>query len=148
MTVDDALQGGTKLGLDTAPFIYLVENNPAYVAVVEKIFRRIDAGAVQGFSSIITLAEVLIHPKQLGDAALETQYRNILLSGRNFTLLSLDTLLADASADLRARYRLRLADSLQIAATLSAGCEAFLTNDRGLKRVTELRILVVDELSL
>ena len=31
-------------------------------------------------------------------------------------------------------------------AALLAGCEAFLTNDRTLKRVSELRILLLDEL--
>jgi predicted nucleic acid-binding protein len=41
-----------------------------------------------------------------------------------------------------------LTDALQIAVALEAGCEAFLTNDRTLKRVTELRVLVLDELEL
>lgn len=43
---------------------------------------------------------------------------------------------------------LRTPDALQIAAALVAGCEAFLTNDAGLKRVTELRVLVLDELEM
>ncbi len=37
-------------------------------------------------------------------------------------------------------------DALQVAVALEAGCEAFLTNDAALKRVTALRILVLDEL--
>jgi predicted nucleic acid-binding protein len=41
---------------------------------------------------------------------------------------------------------LRLPDALQIAVALEAGCEAFLTNDLTLKRVVELRVLVLDDL--
>jgi predicted nucleic acid-binding protein len=44
------------------------------------------------------------------------------------------------------RYNLQLPDAVQVATDLTAGCEAFLTNDRALKRVTKLRILVVGEL--
>ena len=43
-------------------------------------------------------------------------------------------------------YNIRLPDALQIAAALAAGCEAFLTNDGGLKRVSEIKVLVVSEL--
>lgn len=35
---------------------------------------------------------------------------------------------------------------LQIATALTAGCEAFLSNDSSLKRVTELRVLTLDDL--
>jgi predicted nucleic acid-binding protein len=38
--------------------------------------------------------------------------------------------------------------ALQIAIALEVGCEAFLTNDVQLKRVTELKVLVVVELEL
>jgi predicted nucleic acid-binding protein len=37
---------------------------------------------------------------------------------------------------------------LQVAAALNVGCQAFLTNDMTLKRVIELRVLILDELEL
>jgi predicted nucleic acid-binding protein len=54
--------------------------------------------------------------------------------------------IAEQSADLRARYNLRTPDALQIAATLSVGCQAFLTNDKKLSNVTELQVIVLDDL--
>jgi predicted nucleic acid-binding protein len=39
-------------------------------------------------------------------------------------------------------------DALQIATALIAGCAALLANDTRLQRVTELRVLVLDELEL
>jgi hypothetical protein len=37
---------------------------------------------------------------------------------------------------------------LQIAAALHSGCQAFLTNDQELSRLSELRIIVLKELEL
>lgn len=54
--------------------------------------------------------------------------------------------MAVLAAELRARYMLRTPDAIQVAASLHAGCEAFLTNDADLRRVTELRIVLVSDL--
>jgi predicted nucleic acid-binding protein len=68
-----------------------------------------------------------------------------LLNSRNLYLLPIDSSIAEQAAELRAQFNIHTPDALQIAAALSAGCEAFLTNDRRLKRVTHLPILLVDE---
>ncbi|WP_416670565.1 type II toxin-antitoxin system VapC family toxin [Egbenema bharatensis] len=44
------------------------------------------------------------------------------------------------------KHNLKLTDALQLATALEAGCQAFLTNDTQLKRVTELKVLVISEL--
>lgn len=51
MKVADALKDITRLFLDTAPFIYLVERNPRYFDVVFSTFDRIDNGQVAGITS-------------------------------------------------------------------------------------------------
>jgi predicted nucleic acid-binding protein len=143
----DKLAGVTRLGLDTSPVIYFVEANPVYDARVAAIFKRIDAGTLAGITSIITLAEVLVQPLRHGDLTLQAAYRRLLLHSLNFSVLPIDAAAAERAADLRARYNLRLPDALQVAVALTAGCEGFLTNDSSLNRVTELRVLVLDELS-
>ncbi len=69
----------------------------------------------------------------------------MIVSGQHTRFHVLGQQEAQRAALLRASYNLSLTDALQVAAALSAGCEAFLTNDFGLKRVTELRVLVLDE---
>jgi len=56
--------------------------------------------------------------------------------------------IAEKAADLRARYNLRTPDALQVATALYAGCDAILTNDAAMARVTELSVLVIDDLHL
>jgi predicted nucleic acid-binding protein len=144
--VEDAVSGVTRLGLDTAPIIYFVEQNPAYVNTVRALFNRIDSGTMESFTSVITLTEVLTVPIRDGDIATENIYRTRLLYSRNLTTLAVLPVIAERAAALRANYRLRTPDALQIATALHAQCEAFLTNDRGLLRVTDLAVLILEDL--
>ena len=148
MKLDDALAGVDRLGLDTPPFIYLIERNPAYLELVREVFRRITAGQLVAHSSVITLTEVQTQPYRVGNDALVRRYRRFLLRSRNFSLDAITVDSAEQAASLRARYGLRTPDALQISVALSAGCSAFLTNDLRLQRVTELRVLALDELEL
>lgn len=52
------------------------------------------------------------------------------------------------AADLRARYNLSLTDAFQVAVAIASNCDTFLTNDIALKRVTELGMIVLDEIEL
>lgn len=104
--------------------------------------------ALAGVTSVITLGEVLVQPFSLGNTQLQTQYRNILLNSAGLRTCPIDAQAAERAAALRARYGMRLPDALQIAVALEEGCGAFLTNDRRLGRVSELQVLVLDDLEL
>ncbi len=55
-------------------------------------------------------------------------------------------MIADTAAELRARFRLRTPDALQLATAIETGCGAFLTNDHASRRVTDIRVLILDDL--
>ncbi len=145
-TLAAALSDVTRIGLDTAPVIYFIEEHPTYLPIVAPLFAQIDAGIFAGFTSTITVAEVSVMPLRANRPDLQSQYLDLLLHSANFETKPVDAALAQAGASLRARYNIRLPDALQIAAALATGCEAFLTNDGGLKRVSEIKVLVVSEL--
>ena len=54
-----ALQNVQRLCIDTAPFIYLIERHTSYYSRVRVIFERVDHNLIKGFSSTLTLTEVL-----------------------------------------------------------------------------------------
>jgi predicted nucleic acid-binding protein len=147
MMVEEALGGIRLVGFDTPPFTYFVERHPTYVAMLHRVFQRMNAGLLDGVTSVVTLAEVLAHPKRTGDQQLEEVYKDLLLRGQGLRLLAIDPAIADVAAGLRARYNVRTPDALQIASALVAGCGVFLTNDADLRRVTELRALALNELT-
>jgi predicted nucleic acid-binding protein len=146
MKIGDALKNVTQLFLDTAPVIYYVEQNPHYVSSTQPIFERIDNGSLIAVVSPVTLAECLVVPFRTGSVKLQQDFMDLLLRGQNTVFASIDGVCAERAAEMRARYNLTLLDALQVATAVSAGCEALLTNDGTLRRVTEVRILVLDEL--
>jgi predicted nucleic acid-binding protein len=70
------------------------------------------------------------------------------VSSPGLQTVEINSIVAERAADFRARYGMRLPDALQVAAAVQERCEAFLTNDRRLARVTETRVLVLDDLEL
>ncbi len=144
--LNDALSGIKILGIDTSIFIYFMELHPLYSSLVDEVFHHIDNGIFAGVTSVITLIEVLIRPFRQGNVYLQQEYRNLLLNSENFGIIPVDIGIAELAADLRSRYNLLIPDAIQIASSLSVGCEAFLTNDIKLKRVIELPILVLSEI--
>lgn len=147
MPLAAALANVAALGLDTAPFIYFIERHPVYLDRMRAIFRRVQAGTVMAYTSTMTITEILTKPYQRQDTALANRYQEMLLHGRNFTVLSIDVRTALTAAELRARYNLGTPDALQLAAAIGAGCDAFLTNDRRLQRVAEVPVLLLDDLT-
>ncbi len=148
MNVRDTLQGVQRLYIETAPLIYYVEENPSYVLKMDVFIAAVDTASIEAVSSVITLVEVLPHPIREGNTTLEQEYRTILSYSGNFSLLPVTMQIVDIAAGLRARYNLRTPDALHVATALEAGCDAFLTNDAAIKRVTEMRVLVLDELTV
>jgi predicted nucleic acid-binding protein len=143
-----ALQGVARLFLDTAPVIYYVEQNPAYAALVDDIFHRIDSGTLQAITSPITLAECLVVPIRQGLHQTQQDFTDLIVCGANVTFLTLAASAAHRAAELRARYNIGLLDAFQVSIALAGGANAFLTNDRILLRVQELPILILDDLEL
>ena len=146
MKLTDALQGVSFLFLDTAPVIYQVERNPTYFDLVSTVFQEVDAGRIIAATSPVTLAECLVLPYRLGATTRMQEFSRLIVSGRNCRFIPIDQKVGLRAAELRARYNLLLPDALQVACGIESGCDAFLTNDMDLRRITELRVLVLDEL--
>jgi predicted nucleic acid-binding protein len=145
--IADALANVQELFLDTAPIIYHVEGILAYQPLTDQIFQAIQAGSLSAVTSSITLSECLVHPYRRGDMVLAQKFRDVITAGINTRYVGVDAV-AERAAEFRAHYNLKLADSFQIAAAIAAGCDAFLTNDSALKRVSGTTILVLDELEV
>ncbi len=142
----EALTGVTHVGIDSSPFIYLIEGHPLYLSLVAPLFERIDAGEITAATSTITVAEVTVLPLRLQRHDLREQYVNLLLGNRNLDIISVDVQVAQAAAELRANFGVRLPDAIQVAAAMIAKCEVFITNDRALKQITAVQVLVLTDL--
>jgi hypothetical protein len=72
------------VGLDTAPLIYLIEQNETYLECMRAFFGAMIQGEFQVVTSTLTLTEVLVHPLRSGNIELAAQYRDIILKPGKF----------------------------------------------------------------
>ncbi len=148
MKISVAFASVSVLAIESAPFIYYVEKNPTYFPRMSAIMQMIASHHMIAATSVITLTETLTHPMQRGDSTVEIAYRRMFTQSRELKLIPVTFAIAERAAELRARYNLKTPDALQVATALNAGCDALLTNDFGLRRVTEIPIVILDELAL
>lgn len=133
--------GRSPVGVDTAIFIYLIEEHPKYLRLVRPLFAEVDQGRREVVTSAVTLLEVLVVPYRSGNSLLAAQYEELLTRSRGVRMADISREHLRAAAQFRAATGMKTPDALQVVAALAAGCTAFLTNDRELPAVPGLRIL-------
>ena len=134
--------GPGPTALDTAAFIYYIEENETFLPLVASIFEDVAAGRRQVVTSSLTLLEVLVVPFRAGNLTLADRYEAYLSRSRGVRLVDIGRPELRTAAQLRALHpSVRTPDALQLAAGLSAGCRTFVTNDRDLPPVAGLRVL-------
>lgn len=137
--------GSGRIAVDTAPFIYYIEEHPKYLGILQPLFLEAATGARELVTSALTLLEVLAVPFRAGDATLAERYELLLTRSRGLKLVDIDTDQLRAAAQLRARYSLRTPDALQLTAALAQRCSAFVTNDRRIPSLGGLDVIQLDD---
>jgi predicted nucleic acid-binding protein len=110
----------------------------------KRIFEALEAGENHGVTSVIALLELLVRPKVEGREEVAREYLHLLTTYPNLAILAIDVGVAEIAEELRAKYGVRTPDALQLAA-VQAGATGFITNDRRLEAVEELKIGVLDD---
>ena len=110
--------------------------------------QQVNVGQPNGLVSVLVLSEILVYPMKTNDLELAQKYETMLINSENFNLIIVNHDVAKKAAGLRAQYNLKTPDALHLATAIVSGADAFLTNDNGFKRVSEINILVLDELEL
>jgi len=136
----------TKLMIDTAPFIYFIEEHEKYFPVIKPIFDKVDLREIEAVTSTITLIEVLVQPVKHQNEDLEDKYLKILTNNANLELISIGSSVAQKAARIRAQYEIKTPDAAQLACGILNGCDGFLTHDKALKKVKEILIITFDDL--
>jgi predicted nucleic acid-binding protein len=133
--------GHGAIAVDTAIFIYFIEEEPRFLPLIKPLFEEADRGKRQLVTSALTLLEVLVVPYRAGNRALADRYEALLTRSRGVRLVDLVVDQLHAAAQIRAATGVKTPDALQLTAALTGGCKAFVTNDRRLPSIAGLRIV-------
>ncbi|HEX8717571.1 MAG TPA: hypothetical protein VF722_11410 [Gemmatimonadaceae bacterium] len=79
MGLKDVLGRG-PVAVDTAPFIYLIEEHPRFLAAVRPLFESALRGHIMLVTSAVTLLEVLVIPFRAGNLPRVAGFEIIQLS--------------------------------------------------------------------
>jgi predicted nucleic acid-binding protein len=137
--IDDLKPG--PVALDTQIFIYFIEEDGRYLPLIKPLFEAIDRGDLLAVTSGLSLMEVLVVPYRSGNSALADRYESLLTYSRGLRFIEVDRRLLKAAAQLRATFKLKPPDAIQVAAALVGDCQSFLTNDRRIRAIPGLKIL-------
>jgi len=135
-----------KIFIDTAPFIYLIEDHPVFAVKVKQVITQAIVNNDPLVTSIITYMEFGVKPEK---AHRQDLIRNLdeLMERLNIDLLNADKEAAKQAYQLRAKYDfLRGMDALQVGIAMKEGCQLFITNDKKLKKIAEIPVRIIEEL--
>ena len=137
---------GKVVGLDTMVFIYHFEESQIYSPLTFSIFENLEKGNFKGITSILTLLEILAKPKKENNSLLTERYKLLFETFPNLQVKTLNENIADIASTLRASYNINTPDAIQIATSLEAKADIFITNDATLKKISEIKVLLLNEM--
>jgi predicted nucleic acid-binding protein len=134
-----------KIGIDSMCFIYHFEVNKSYGEIVKKLFLQLQKDKLTAVTSTITLAEILSFEKLQKDRILFEQTKTRLRQTPNLEIIPVDETIGEIAAIIKYKYSIALPDAIQIATAVVSGQEAFITNDRRLQKIKEIKVLILDD---
>lgn len=154
MTAADALQGVSRVLLDTSPVIYTVEQfptDPGWTDRHLKVWDLLSYAVRHNIDLVVsplTLTEVCMKPKADVNLVNEFQAFCTATEGIYFEAFNYDDLFAFRVASLSRTAGLKLPDSVQIAFAEARQCDLILTNDRRMAERSTVKCVLVDDLQL
>ena len=137
----------SRIFFDTAPLIYFLDKSPLYFDKVKNFIFKSANDNSQFYTSVITDMEYSVNPYKL-DNQQKVQNYYAFLNYLDVKKIDINTEIANYAGMLRAQYDfLKGLDALQIAACHFYDCDYFVTNDKALLQVKQIKNpLLVDNM--
>lgn len=134
-----------KRFIDTAPLIYFIEGHPIFAEKVAQLISSSIMGGHPMVTSTITILEFSVKPERENKQDVIKKF-NEMLSKLDIQIENIDQIIATEAYKLRARYSfLKGMDAIQIATALVTDCKEFITNDIKLKKVKDIKVIIIGE---
>lgn len=130
------------VGIDTNVFIYYFQQHPQFGHKAKNIFQSVIRGEIKAITSMITLIELL----SLGGSDKDIEkLKTIYLQTPNLKTFDITQGISIEAARIRRNYGYRIPDSIQLATSLYAKANVFITNDKRLQSFKEIKIRLLKD---
>ena len=134
-----------KVFIDTAPLIYFFEGNTDFSIISRNMFLDFINNDINMITSYISEVEMKVMPKRNKQTKKIMNMDNFI-DEFSIVKMALYKKAYDIALEIRANYSfIKLIDAFQIAIALDTNCDYFITNDKELKKYTEIKVLLIDE---
>ena len=129
-----------RIFIDSAPVIYLLDNDTKYVSAVKSKIKNAIKNGTEIVISPVTVMEYLVIPYKEGRYDRIASFYDFI-EGLNIEVCNIDMQTAEKTAQIRSSYdSFKSLDAFQLSCAVMNGCDLFLTNDKQLKRFKEIEI--------
>lgn len=135
-----------KIGLDSMCFLYQFIDHPRYEPLTNIIFGLLEENKIQAVTSTISPVEVFVRAEKSKDRLLLAEYEKFFQGMPNLEIVNIDWSIARLAAKLRAIYAgIKTPDALQLSAAFMKDCSLFLTNDKKLRQVKGIKVMILED---
>ncbi|MBD3280111.1 PIN domain-containing protein [Candidatus Dojkabacteria bacterium] len=146
MKMSKNLQKKGTVALDSNFLIYHIEGDESISSRTEELLNTWYGNGVQILMSVIAVTECFVDPFQRNDLHTCKLYEDFFNHVENLSLVDMTKDIAMTAAKLRADYGIRTPDGLHLATAINSGADIFVTNDKRLKKVSEIKVVDIQEL--
>jgi predicted nucleic acid-binding protein len=140
-----SLSGGLQVYLDANILIHSAEGHPVFMDGVDRITAALDAGRIQGISSELSYAEVLVKPLREKNNHVIAIFDELFRNHAFVEMIPITRPILRIAAELRGTIKVKLPDAIQIATALSRNCRYFATQEERLRMLNGMtRVSLAD----
>ena len=131
-----------KIYLDTNIYIYLFQENKKYYSTIETLIEkiRLDGSIVCSTALLYELLSWKIPKSQVDILERELMSLDVL------SLIDVNREISKIGARLTRTYNLSMGDAIQMATAIYTNCDTFITNDKNIRKIKEIKVLYLEDL--
>ena len=141
------LAGHRLVALDTSVWIYHFEGSTAFGPAADSVLETIAQGRVEAVASELVLLELLVAPLKKGAQDVADEIELALSHFPHLQLAPVTRAVLLRAAEIRARYGMRAPDAIMLATAVESGATLAVTNDDAWRKVKEIDVLLLSNLS-
>ncbi len=133
--------------LDTNILIYLFQGQEQHSKLLDEIFEFLEKKKIKICFSALLLTELLVDPFKKLQPSIAKDWLYYFKVAKNIEIIDLTPAIAVDAAFLRSKYNFKTPDSIHLATAIQKKNSIFLTNDSDLKKIKELTVVCLEDLT-